>query len=230
MIDGPSFGERLSPEYWWALAGLGVLGMVAAAFVAVAALGGSDSKTESEDVAGLATTTPALESATTIAASLETVPDKSAPVTIEPAETEPSETLAESESTATQAVPVDCPPLFRIRFKVNDADPDPESVEPYVADLVTWLSNHADTQLLLEGHADSAGSEQENLALSFRRAESAVSVFIAAGVPATQLVARGFGEYQGLIGEASDSELNRRVSLRVPGYEACEIGDAESSN
>lgn len=223
MIGGPSFGERLSPKYWWALAGLGVLGFVSAAFVAVAALGGSDSTTESEDVAG--PTTPALDSATTVAESLATVPDEAALV-----ESESSEPLAESETTSTQAVPVDCPPLFQIRFKINEADPDPASVEPYLADLVTWLSNHADTQLLLEGHADSAGSEEGNLALSFRRAESAASIFIVAGVPATQLVPRGFGEYQGLVGEPSDSELNRRVSSRVPGYEACPTGDAESSN
>ena len=137
---------------------------------------------------------------------------------------------AEDEPAATggDGQRADCPPLFMIRFPLGSAMPMTDlGSEP--AALASWLAEHTEASLLLDGHADAAGSEQANLALSFRRAEAAAAVLIQAGIAADRLQPRGFGEYQPLPGIEPDSERNRRVTMQVPGYEQCPMDDKDLS-
>ena len=68
-------------------------------------------------------------------------------------------------------------------------------------------------RLTLEGHTDATGSEEYNLRLSQRRAESVVAYLVARGVAGDRLRPAGFGEYRLLPGYAPTDDRQRRVEI-----------------
>jgi outer membrane protein OmpA-like peptidoglycan-associated protein len=72
-------------------------------------------------------------------------------------------------------------------------------------------------RLAIEGHTDSLGPDDKNLALSRSRAESVRSALLTRGVPAAQLSAIGYGESRPLDSAETDAawERNRRIEFRV---------------
>ena len=157
--------------------------------------------------------TGATTTSTRAAAPATTEPSPQGAADDEP-EADPGETLA----------PVDCPPLFEVQFPVGSSVPLTD-VGPGPADLADWLADHPDAELVIDGHADALGSEQANLELSFRRAEATAAMIIEAGAAADRVQARGFGEYQPLVGLPPDSDRNRRATMQVPGREECSADD-----
>jgi chemotaxis protein MotB len=76
--------------------------------------------------------------------------------------------------------------------------------------------------LRVDGHTDNVplsgtGKYADNWELSSARATSVVKFLIANGVPATRLVAAGFGEYQPIAEGDSDEarNQNRRIELKL---------------
>jgi OOP family OmpA-OmpF porin len=67
------------------------------------------------------------------------------------------------------------------------------------------------------GHTDSVGSEEYNMGLSDRRANSVKDYLISQGITATRLTARGYGESQPVASNDTDAgrAQNRRVELIV---------------
>lgn len=112
----------------------------------------------------------------------------------------------------------DCPPLFTVGFAPGRVTPRAPQLEERTSALSRWLLEHADAQLIVAGHADAAGAERNNLALSYRRAQAVASLFVRTGLPPHRVTARAFGEYQPVAGAAQASERNRRVELEVPGF------------
>jgi len=58
----------------------------------------------------------------------------------------------------------------------------------------TWLKKNSQYNLLIEGHCDERGTEQYNLALGDRRANSAKDYIVALGVDASRLRTVSYGE------------------------------------
>src|SRR5438045_2834494 len=58
----------------------------------------------------------------------------------------------------------------------------------------TWLKKNPQYNLLIEGHCDERGTEQYNLALGDRRANSAKEYIVALGVDASRLRTVSYGE------------------------------------
>lgn len=79
------------------------------------------------------------------------------------------------------------------------------------------LKKHPRLKIELQGHTDSSGSDQYNLTLSQQRADAVRAHLIAQGVPAGQLVARGYGEGQPIDNNATSEGRahNRRVVMFV---------------
>ncbi len=74
------------------------------------------------------------------------------------------------------------------------------------------------SQAVIEGHTDSYGSDELNLALSRRRAESVSSYLTEElGVPAFRLSAIGYGETRPIANNetAQGRERNRRIDIRI---------------
>ncbi|MDY0049185.1 MAG: OmpA family protein, partial [Halothiobacillaceae bacterium] len=61
-------------------------------------------------------------------------------------------------------------------------------------DLAYSLRQYPNTTIQIEGHTDSVGSAESNQRLSENRAQSVRSYLIQAGVPASRLVAIGYGK------------------------------------
>ena len=83
--------------------------------------------------------------------------------------------------------------------------------------LAAFLEQYPDRSAAIEGHTDSAGSDDYNLDLSRRRAESVRSYLMGQGVGATRLAATGMGETQPLGGNdsADGRQQNRRVEVII---------------
>ncbi len=79
----------------------------------------------------------------------------------------------------------------------------------------TWLKAHPEFALMLEGHCDERGTEQYNLALGDRRANTAREFLITLGVSDDRLRTVSYGEERpfGTGGSESDHARNRRAHL-----------------
>ena len=92
--------------------------------------------------------------------------------------------------------------------------------------LVTFLKEYPDRQVLVEGHTDSTGTEQYNLGLSQRRADSVVQFLTLNGIAPERAIARGYGKAYPVAGNetASGRQRNRRVEIVIldPGEMAVE--------
>lgn len=69
----------------------------------------------------------------------------------------------------------------------------------------------------IEGHTDSQGSDESNLELSQRRAQSVVDYLVRAGVSTDRLTARGYGETRPVVDNttAENRARNRRIEFVV---------------
>ncbi len=74
------------------------------------------------------------------------------------------------------------------------------------------------SQVVIEGHTDSMGNDQANMALSQRRAE-AVSAYLSEqlGLPAIRILAIGYGETRPIASNETPQgrERNRRIDVRI---------------
>ncbi len=83
--------------------------------------------------------------------------------------------------------------------------------------IATFLSQHAERHVLIEGFTDSVGSESYNERLSERRADAVRSALLTRGVDASRIQIEGYGE-QYPVGTNADTggrQLNRRVEVIV---------------
>jgi len=83
--------------------------------------------------------------------------------------------------------------------------------------MVAIFNEYPDTNILVEGHTDSAGAEEYNMNLSKQRAESVTNYLTSQGISANRLTTKWYGEEQP-IGDNTTPEgktKNRRVELAI---------------
>ncbi len=83
--------------------------------------------------------------------------------------------------------------------------------------LAKILNKYDDTDVLIEGHTDRTGTEEYNLDLSRRRAQSVANQLASVQVNATRFTLMGYGEAQpiGSNDTAEGRQANRRVELAI---------------
>jgi outer membrane protein OmpA-like peptidoglycan-associated protein len=103
-----------------------------------------------------------------------------------------------------------------ILFDVDKAALKPAS-EADLTNLAVILNKYADTNILLEGHTDSTGSEEHNLDLSRKRAQSVSNFLATHEVSPTRFTIMGYGESQPVAENATAEgrALNRRVEIAI---------------
>jgi outer membrane protein OmpA-like peptidoglycan-associated protein len=86
-----------------------------------------------------------------------------------------------------------------------------------ISELSTILNKYEDTNILLEGHTDSTGSEEYNLDLSKKRAQSVANYLATQNVNPTRFTIMGYGESQPIASnETSQGRAqNRRVEVAI---------------
>ena len=103
-----------------------------------------------------------------------------------------------------------------LNFDTNKSDIRPESFDS-LTKLAELLKKETSWKLEIKGHTDSAGSEQSNMDLSKRRAESAKKYLVEKGVVDGMITAEGFGETKPIADNrnAEGMQKNRRVVLII---------------
>jgi outer membrane protein OmpA-like peptidoglycan-associated protein len=84
-------------------------------------------------------------------------------------------------------------------------------------ELARILNKYPDTDVLIEGHTDSTGSEELNQALSERRAQSVSNYLLRQAVSKDRLITIGYGESQPIADNATAAgrQQNRRVEVAI---------------
>ena len=103
-----------------------------------------------------------------------------------------------------------------ILFDVDKADlKDNSRIE--LAELSTILNKYEDTNIMLAGHTDSTGSEEYNLGLSRRRAQSVADYLTIQNVDPARFSVRGFGKSDPIASNdtAEGRAENRRVEVAI---------------
>ncbi len=97
-----------------------------------------------------------------------------------------------------------------------EVGPDQERALERVAESINRaLETNPDEIIMIEGHTDAVGSQEDNLTLSDRRAQSVAEILTTAfGVPPENLVTQGYGEEQLKVPTDGPERLNRRITVR----------------
>jgi len=91
--------------------------------------------------------------------------------------------------------------------------------------LISFLKEHPDRTLEIEGYTDSTGSDEYNQGLSQRRADAVRDFLIANGIAGDRIVARGYGEAYPVATNTTEAGRlqNRRVEV-VIAHEGQQVG------
>lgn len=78
--------------------------------------------------------------------------------------------------------------------------------------VISVLERYPQTSIRIEGHTDQSGSEEYNMRLSQRRADTVKNLLIQRGIQGARLQALGFGESMPISASAAQ---NRRVQIAI---------------
>jgi outer membrane protein OmpA-like peptidoglycan-associated protein len=103
-----------------------------------------------------------------------------------------------------------------ILFDIDKSDLRPVS-KTNLADLAKILNKYPDTNILIEGHTDSTGTEDHNMILSRERAQSVAFYLASLGVNSGRFSTAGYGETQPIAMNDTPEgrQKNRRVDIAV---------------
>jgi outer membrane protein OmpA-like peptidoglycan-associated protein len=103
-----------------------------------------------------------------------------------------------------------------ILFNVNESSLQATAMQN-LDKLAVILNKYEDTNILVEGHTDATGSEDYNMDLSIRRANSVGNYLTGAQVLPTRFTMQGYGETQPIASNETveGRSLNRRVEVAI---------------
>ncbi|WP_291165194.1 OmpA family protein [Hyphomicrobium sp.] len=108
--------------------------------------------------------------------------------------------------------------LDDITFEFGSWDVDPSQyrkLERIARGMNRVIDRNPNEVFMIEGYTDAVGSEEDNLSLSDRRAESVAEVLSEQfNVPFENLVTQGYGEQYLKVPTQAPERLNRRVAVR----------------
>jgi len=106
--------------------------------------------------------------------------------------------------------------LRNIRFDFGMATLTPESYDE-LNTIFEFLIKNPNVRVEISGHTDSEGPDNYNLVLSELRAKSVTRYLILRGIPASRLIAKGYGETKPVTTNSTEigKTQNRRVELTV---------------
>ncbi len=103
-----------------------------------------------------------------------------------------------------------------IVFDVNKSDLKSQ-FQGELSELAVILKKYEDTEILLEGHTDATGSDEYNLELSKKRAQSVSNFLAGQGVTVNRFTIMGYGESQPIADNETTAgrQQNRRVEVAI---------------
>jgi outer membrane protein OmpA-like peptidoglycan-associated protein len=128
--------------------------------------------------------------------------------------------IVEPQDEAGAHAPPYCFSAFNISFTHNSALPITNGLGHSIELLRRLMMEHPDAALLVEGHADSTGTEQYNVLLSFSRAKSVADLLNRLGIPIRRMTVRAAGASEAK-DKAAGLASDRRTSVRIEGVDNC---------
>ena len=112
-------------------------------------------------------------------------------------------------------------PLSDIHFGYNDYTVQPQD-SSILRTNATWLQDHPNANVQVEGNCDERGSEEYNIALGAKRAQSAKDYLTTLGISAGRITTISYGKELPLCQEHDEScwQQNRRDHFVVSGDKA----------
>jgi OOP family OmpA-OmpF porin len=107
--------------------------------------------------------------------------------------------------------------VLDIQFEI-DRDDMQREVKEKLAVLATFMKKYPDNSAVIEGHTDNVGTDEHNMKLSQRRADSVVEYLVREhGIAPSRLTAVGYGETNPLADNISEEgkRLNRRIDAVI---------------
>jgi outer membrane protein OmpA-like peptidoglycan-associated protein len=159
-------------------------------------------------------------------------------VEAESARAEAEQALQEAERTRQQLEELEAKQTERgMVLTLGDVlfDTAAASIKPGAMDVLdrvaTFMRDHEEMQVIVEGHTDSRGSEEFNQQLSMQRAQSVAQALGSRGVDADRIRTVGRGEAVPVASNdtAAGQQLNRRVELVFSDPEGQFVTDASDS-
>jgi peptidoglycan-associated lipoprotein len=104
--------------------------------------------------------------------------------------------------------------LATVYFEFDDFSLS-DQAKAVLAQNAAWLMNNSQRDVIIEGHCDERGTDEYNVALGERRANSAKRYLISLGVNAAQLSTISFGEERPAVQGHTEAEWakNRRAEF-----------------
>ena len=98
-----------------------------------------------------------------------------------------------------------------------DSDALKSNARSNLSELAASLQRHPDVDVMIVGHADATGSDEYNMNLSYRRAQSAAQYLQQQGVAASRIETAGRGETEPIASNDTDAGRaeNRRVEIAI---------------
>lgn len=108
----------------------------------------------------------------------------------------------------------------KILFGFDKSDLN-SSAKKNLGKLVTILGNYPDTNIEIQGHTDSKGTDDYNMSLSGRRATSVSNYLSSNGINSSRLTTKGYGESAPKYSNenATGQAQNRRVEFLITANE-----------
>jgi peptidoglycan-associated lipoprotein len=157
--------------------------------------------------------------------------------TVTPAQTTTFHLIARGEggsADASATVTVNSPPAVQVptntmsaeeEFKANvqdaffdyDTDAIRSDAQATLSKDASYLASHPDVKVVLGGYCDERGSDEYNLALGQKRAESAKTSLVTAGVAATRIRVISYGKEKPFCSESNEAcwQQNRRAGFTM---------------
>ena len=110
------------------------------------------------------------------------------------------------------------PPSYMVFFDWDRSNLSAQALNT-IQQAASTFKTRSSARITATGHTDTSGSEQYNMALSLRRANSVKAALVKEGVPAAAISVIGRGE-QGLLVQTGDNvrePQNRRVEIVIDG-------------
>ena len=119
----------------------------------------------------------------------------------------PSSSLEEAQ----RGVPAEAGPLKDIHFDFDRYELTASARDTLKANAA-WLKSNASSRVQIEGHADERGTNEYNLALGAKRAQSAKDYLTTLGIPAERISTISYGEELPVCREQTEEcwQRNRR--------------------
>jgi len=130
----------------------------------------------------------------------------------------PKESITEKQLSKAQPADVQ-PTLKELQTRIQDIRFDydrydiKDDAKPVLKELSAILSRNKDIKVIIEGHCDERGTNEYNLGLGDRRANSAKEYLISLGIPSGRVETISYGEEKPLCDEQTEEcwAKNRRA-------------------